>query len=393
MIQDKKLQEISDSIRDEIITIRRTFHQYPELSWKEFKTAERIVRILQEEGLRVQSGICGTGVIAEIGEGGGRTIAVRADMDALPMYDAKDVPYASNVPGVMHACGHDSHMAIAIGVAKVLRKLNLNFLGRVRFIFQPSEEATPSGAEELVKSGVMDNVDEIFAFHVDPEIPAGKIGLREGLLTAHCNEFNLSVLGKSGHAARPHHSVDTIFLSTQVLNALYEIVGNRTQAFAPAVLSIGKLSGGTKANVLPERVDISGSVRTIDEQTRNEILKAIEERASDITRAAGGSYQLEFLAPVPSVRNDSDLVRLIREIGETILSEDGIVSIKNVSMGGEDFAWYQTKAKGALIRLGARKPNDRVRYLHSQDFDIDESALPLGVSLMSTLLVQALLKK
>ncbi|MFQ5769011.1 MAG: M20 family metallopeptidase, partial [bacterium] len=250
-----EIQKLAYSLKEDIINIRRKFHKYPELSWQEFKTAEQVVRMLKENGLVVKSGICGMGVVADF-QGGqsGKTVAIRADMDALPMYDAKSVPYASKITGVMHACGHDSHMAMAIGVAKVLTSLKVNLPGTVRFIFQPSEEATPSGAYELVKEGVMEGVDAVLAFHVDPEITVEKIGLREGILTAYCNEFKLTILGKSGHAARPHHSIDTIYLSNLVLSALYDIVGNRTQSFIPAVLSIGKIAGGTKANIIPERV-------------------------------------------------------------------------------------------------------------------------------------------
>lgn len=390
MVQSKEIKRVADTLRDEIIAIRRTFHQYPELSWQEHKTAERVASLLRAEGLTVETGVCGPGLIAEIGGGGENTVAVRADMDALPMHDAKEVAYASKIAGVMHACGHDSHMAIAIGVAKLLKQLDGRLAGKIRFIFQPSEEATPSGAEKMVEAGAMDGVNQVFAFHVDPELPAGKIGLRSGVLTAHCNEFSVSILGRSGHAARPHQSIDTIFLSNQVLNSLYNIVGNRSEPFKPAVLSIGKVQGGTKANVIPERVDICGTVRTIDDQTRNEILKAIEDRVASITRASGGTYQLEFQPPVPSVVNDATSVNLIREVATSLLTADGIFEIKNISMGGEDFSWYLTKAKGALIRLGARKPGEEIRFLHTHNFDIDERALPVGVAVMAMLVLKCL---
>ncbi len=391
-IQAAKILRIAKSLQEEIVQFRRTFHQFPEPGWKEVKTAERITNALSEDGLDVNSGFCGTGIVAEFkGSDNGKTVAVRADMDALPMYDAKDVPYASKIAGFMHACGHDSHMAMAIGVAKVLKRLKMQVPGNVRFIFQPSEESTPSGAHELVKAGVMDGVDSVFAFHVDPEIPAGKIGLRKGVLTAYCNEIKLTIVGKSGHAARPHQAIDTIFLSNQVLSALYDIVGNRTQTFTPAVLSIGKIEGGTKANIIPERVEIFGTIRTLDEQSRQEILAAINDRVHAITHLAGGSYQLEILESIPSVINDSRLTDLVRQEALTMLNNDSIVNIKDVSLGGEDFSWFLTKAPGVLIRLGVRKKSDDIRFLHTHNFDIDERALPLGVALMSQMVIKVLL--
>ncbi|MFQ5602100.1 MAG: M20 family metallopeptidase [bacterium] len=382
-IQTKQIQNLANDITDEIINLRRYFHQYPELSWKEHKTATHLREILVAEGLRVKSGICGTGLVAELnGQAAGKTLAIRSDMDGLPMYDAKDVSFASKVTGVMHACGHDAHMAMAVGAARVLNRLGFELSGNVRFIFQPSEEAAPSGASELVKEGVMQDVDSIVAFHVDPEMPVGKIGLRAGILTAHCNEFNLTILGKSGHAARPHQAIDTIHLSNRVMSALYEITAKRTQTFSPAVLSIGKIGGGSKANIIPERVDIQGTIRTVDEQSQNEILSAIEESVHAITRSAGGTYQLEFLSPVPSVVNDPQITQLIREAAASVLQEDNIVEIQNVSMGGEDFSWYLKNTPGALIRLGVHKEGEEIRYLHTHHFDIDEQALPIGVALM-----------
>lgn len=388
----EKIWRLANKFKDEIVTLRRTFHQYPELSWKEFKTGERIASILSSEGFEVRNNVYKTTVVAELKSGeGGKIVAIRADMDGLPMYDAKDVTYASRVAGVMHACGHDAHMAIAIGVAKLLKSLNLNLPGKVRFIFQPSEEAIPSGAEELVRAGVIRDVDGIFAFHVDPEISGGKIGLKEGLLTAYCSEFKLTILGKSGHAARPHHSIDTIFLTQQVLSTVYDITGKRSQQYVPAVLTIGKIEGGTKANVIPERVDIFGTIRTIDEQTRNEMIAALEQRVYAITKAAGGSYQLEFLSPVPSVLNDPHMVNMVREVGTELLTHNGIVDLSDISMGGEDFSWYLTKAPGVLIRLGAKSDSDKIRYLHTHDFDIDERAIPVGVAVMSMIVVKYLL--
>jgi len=389
-----EIKDVTNEINDEIVDLRRTFHQYPELSWKEIKTGKRLEGILKELNMDVNGGVCGTGVVAEMqGMTNGKTVALRADMDALPLDDVKDVSYASKIPGVMHACGHDTHMAMAIGVAKVLKRLNLNIPGNVRFIFQPSEEAVPSGASELVKEHVMDNVTRILAFHVDPTIEVGKIGLRSGVLTANCDEFKLSIFGKSGHGARPHLAIDTIYTSTQVLNALYEIVANRHESYWPAVLSVGKIVGGTKANVIPEKVELFGTIRTVDESNRNEIISAIETRVYEITRAVGATYQLVFPGPVPSVFNDAETINLFREAAQIVCSDKTFVNIENISMGGEDFSWYLTKAPGALVRLGVRKPEDEIHHLHTHDFDIDENALQVGINIMTTTVLKYLFDK
>jgi amidohydrolase len=311
-------------------------------------------------------------------------------MDALPMNDEKHVDYASRVPGCMHACGHDAHMAMAYGVAIVMMKAWQRFPGKIRFIFQPSEEAAPSGAEEMVKENVMDGVDSIFAFHVDPEIEVGRIGLRSGMLTATCNEFHMTLLGKSGHGARPHQSIDTIYIANQVLTALYDVVNHRSQAYTPAVLSVGQIHGGAKANVIPEKVRISGTLRTVDPKSSTEIFDAIEERVSAITRASGGHFQIEFTQSIPGVYNDRGLIEEIRDIFTELYGSEKIVAIPNVSMGGEDFSWYLNKAPGALIRLGSRTPGDAVHYLHTNDFDIDERSLSLGVEVMCNVVSAAL---
>jgi len=325
------------------------------------------------------------------GDSAGKTIAVRADMDALPIQDQKQCDYASKNPGVIHACGHDCHMAIAIGVVKTLRQLDIEVPGTVRFLFQPSEEATPSGASEMVKAGVMDGVEKIVAFHVDPEVPAGTIGLREGTLTADCSEFRLSIIGKSGHAARPHQAIDSIFTANQVMSSLYQIVGDRQNSFKPAVVSIGAVQGGTKANVLPERVDLRGTIRTVDEEIRLEIQTEIEKRVGSICLNMGATYQLGYLPPIPSVKNNPEMIQGIKQLVSNLNGFVDVVEIEKISMGGEDFSWFLTKAPGSLIRLGARMSPDEVRFLHTSNFDIDERALAAGTILMTMIILKYLL--
>jgi len=381
-----------ESIASEIIDIRRNFHQYPELGWMEVKTAHKLTSVFEQLKFDVRNDVCKTAVVANLaGKRAGKTLGIRADMDALPIHDKKDVSYASRIPGVLHACGHDCHMAIAVGVAKVLKHLNIDLPGNIRFIFQPCEEAIPSGAHELVQAGVMDEVDAILAFHVDPEVDVGKIGLRNGLLTAHCTEFQLTIHGKSGHAARPHQAIDTIFLCNQILTAIYGIVGSRENPFMPAVLTVGQVNAGTKSNVIPDNAYIAGTIRTLDDNSLTEIVSQIEEKVHALTRAAGGSYQIEFPTPIPSVYNNPELIDLVENVAGKVLSPEKIVKIEKVSMGGEDFSWYLDRAPGALIRLGARKPDGQITYLHTSNFDIDENALLIGVKLMSILALKYLL--
>jgi len=388
----RRAQAIAEELASEIIELRRHFHQYPELSWQEYETAAHLTGILRVEEVRVTERVCETGLTAEIGETAGSVVAIRADMDALPLQDIKNVPYASKVAGVIHACGHDCHMAMAVGVAQILRRLQIDFPGKVKFIFQPCEESVPSGAHELVEAGVMDNVDAIFAFHVDPGIEFGKIGLRKGLLTAHCSEFHIKIEGKSGHAARPHLAVDTVFIANQVLNMLYDITGDREQPFIPAVLTIGKVNGGLKSNVIPDIVEISGTVRTIDKRSTDNILAAILQQSQGLVDVLGGRCNVEFPPPVPAVNNNETFVEMIRDTSERLGLRERLVNIEKVSMGGEDFSWFLSKSPGVLVRLGAHKRGEPVTHLHTSAFDIDERALPFGASLMTMFVLKYLLK-
>lgn len=389
----RQVQGLSESLSEDVIELRRHFHQYPEVSWQEYETCAHLTGLLRADNLEVEDRICSTGLTVHLHGEPGPTIAIRADMDALPIQDQKNVPYASKVSGVMHACGHDCHMAMAVGVAKVLSRLGIGLPGNVKFIFQPCEEAVPSGASELVNAGVMEGVNTILAFHVDPDLLVGKIGLRSGVLTAHCTEFRITLYGKSGHAARPHQAIDTIFIANQVMTLLYDIVGQRSQPFMPAVLTIGKVQGGSKSNIIPDRVEIAGTVRTIDEQSNSEILSGIEQRTKSVAESMRATCEIEFPAPVPSVYNQPQIIAMARELASHLMSRERIVDIEKVSMGGEDFSWYLTKAPGALIRLGTRRADKPVTHLHTSDFDIDESALPFGVSLMSMLVLKYLFKE
>jgi len=278
-------------------------------------------------------------------------------------------------------------MAMLYGVAKVLKDAAIEFPGCVKFIFQPCEESMPSGASKLVEAGVVDDVDAIFAYHVDPEIPAGKIGLRTGVLTACCSEFTLTLTGRSGHAARPHQAIDANYVGLKVVDALYDIVGNRAEPFVPAVMTIGLMEGGRKANVVSDEFKIGGTIRTLDQASWLDIKNKIERRVASIADSYGAGWDLKFLQPIPSVRNDAALIATARGVAETALGRGNIVELSKVSMGGEDFAWYLTRVRGALIRLGVRREASPVVPLHASNFDVAEKALPLGTSLMAKIAV------
>ncbi len=387
--QTSEIDSLTASYSKRIVDLRRHFHRNPELSWQEEKTSAHLRHLLAEDGVEVSTDLCPPGLVATLhGAGTGPTIAIRADMDALPLQETNDVPYASQEPEVMHACGHDCHMAMLYGVARVLKASNVEFAGKVKFIFQPCEESLPSGASKLVQAGALDDVDVIYAYHVDPEIAAGKIGLRSGALTAQCNEFTLTLRGSSGHAARPHQAVDTIYLGSKILDALYEAAALRAEPLRPAVLAVGKIVGGRKANVVADELTLAGTVRTLGERDWLDMKERFERIVAMMAESFGASARFEFGEPIPAVYNDPALISVVRTVATDMIGPENIVDIPNVSMGGEDFAWYLTKAPGALIRLGVRRGDHPVTPLHSSDFDVDESALPLGVSLMAKTVIE-----
>jgi len=360
---------------------RREFHMHPELGFQETHTAARVAEVLESLGYRVRTGVGRTGVVGERGQGS-PIIAIRADMDALPLQEANDVPYASQVPGVMHACGHDAHTAIALGIATLLAQETLP--GTLRFLFQPAEEVGDeegvSGAPRMVEDGAMEGVDTVLALHVDGDIPVGDITLDAGPSSGGVDTFYGTIIGRGGHGAYPHEVVDPIYIAGHVILALHGIVSRRLHPFDPAVVSIGSIHGGQADNVIPERVEMCGTIRYMEPKVQEKIHAEIE-RAMGITRTLGGDYELKFEIGYPPMLNDAGAVDLLREVATDLLGAEHIEPPER-SMGAEDFGFFSTLVPGAMFMLGCRIEGDERKH-HNPRFDIDERCLPIGAAILA----------
>ena len=373
--------ERSQAIGPQIVAWRRDFHQHPELGFMETRTAERVAQVLQSLGCQVRRGVGGTGVLGELGSGG-RLVALRADMDALPIQEANVVPYASQNPGVMHACGHDAHTAMLLGTAQLLSRETLP--GRVRFIFQPAEEVADeeglSGAQRMIQNGAMQEVEAIIALHVDASQPVGNIEVDDGPNSAGVDTFYATIIGRGGHGAAPHKVIDPIYIAGHVILALHGIVSRRLHPTEPAVVSIGSIRGGDASNVIPERVKISGTIRFMSQAVQEKIHQEIE-RALQIATALGGNYELKIELGNPPSFNNPQVADLIRATAQNLLGKEHVL-VSKPEMGAEDFGLLAIQAPGAMFYLGARIEGDERRH-HSPRFDIDEGCLPLGSALLA----------
>jgi len=368
-------------IETQLIAWRRDFHTHPELGFRETRTAARVAEGLGSLGYRVRTGVGRTGVVAERGEGH-PIVAIRADMDALPIQETNDVPYASQVPGVMHACGHDAHTAIALGVATLLAQES--FPGTTRFLFQPAEEVGDeegiSGAPRMVEDGAMEGVDAVLALHVDPSISVGDVAVESGPASAGVDTFYVTIVGRGGHGASPHKVVDPIYIAGHVILALHGIVSRRLHPTDPAVVSVCSIHGGQADNVIPERVEMTGTIRFMTAEVQEQIHAEIE-RALGVARALGGDYALKIERGALPMVNDADVASLVRHVAAELLGEEHVVK-RRQEMGAEDFGAFSALAPGAMFRLGCRIENDE-RQGHSPRFDLDERCLPIGAAILA----------
>ncbi len=373
--------ERARQINNQLIAWRREFHMHPELGFQETRTAARVAEILQSLGYRVRTGVGGTGVVAERGEGE-PTIAIRADMDALPIQEANDVPYASRVPGVMHACGHDAHTAIALGVAKLLAPET--FPGTLRLIFQPAEEVSDdegfSGAPRMIQDGATEGVNAILALHVAAPHPTGSIFLDAGPASAGVDTFYATVSGQGGHGAYPHTVIDPIHIAGHVILALHGIVSRRLNPIDPAVVSLGSIHAGQAPNVIPEQVTLSGTIRYMAPEVQAQINAEIE-RALAVSRSLGGDYELEIEVGYPPMYNETQTVALLRQVAADLLGAEQVHSRKP-EMGAEDFGFFCKQAPGAMFGLGCRIEGDERKH-HNPRFDVDERCLPVGAAILA----------
>jgi len=385
----------AQAIRDQLIKWRRTFHQHPEVGFAETRTAALVADELRKLGLRVETGVGKTGVVGHLGSGS-PCVALRADMDALPLQEANDVPYASQVPGVMHACGHDAHTAILLGVATLLAQVNREspLPGEVRFVFQPSEEAVDaedkSGAMRMVEDGAAKGIDIAFALHVSTEYRVGDIVVGEGLISAAEDSFRIKLIGQGGHAAYPHRTVDPIFMLGPVLTAIHGIAARRTDPTKPAVVSVCSVHGGAATNVIPDSVELLGTCRSADEETRQHLLAELE-KALGVARALGGDYEFQVMPGLMSSRNTPVATELVRQVGVDLLGAERLPT-PQAGMGAEDYGCFVNEARegGMMFGLGVWSGEGDKRVAHSPTFDIDERALPIGAAILAEAAVRYL---
>lgn len=369
---------------DELIGWRRDFHAHPEVANTELRTTEVIVSTLESFGLTPRRLSVGTGCWVDLGAGDGPITALRADIDALPLPDHKQVPYASQNPGSCHACGHDAHTAILLGVAAVLAGVE-DVPGKIRLIFQPAEERMPGGAEAAVNDGALDGVARIFALHCDPKLDVGHLGLRVGPITASFNQVELTVTGPGGHTARPHLTTDVVYALGRLITDLPGLLSRRIDPRAAVSLVWGAVNAGVAPNAIPTTGTLAGTIRMLDGQYWDQLASIVGELAEQIVVPTGAELKIDYDPGVPAVVNDGAMVALQTQ---AVIAAFGPEAVSDTpqSMGGEDFAWYLQTVPGALARLGVRTPGHPTGDLHQSDFDIDEAALAIGVRFTSALL-------
>ncbi len=374
-----------------LIATRRHIHSHPELSGQEFETAALVARELSLAGLRPRLLPKGNGVICDIdGRPDGPVIALRADIDALPLTDTKDVPFRSTVDGVCHACGHDVHTTIMLGVGMLLAQLadQGELPGRVRLIFQPAEEILPCGSLEVIEAGGLDDVAQIFALHCDPNLPVGRIGLRVGPITAAADNVTVRLTGPGGHTARPHLTVDLVDALGRLITEVPALVSRRVPANSGLLLVFGHASAGTRYNVIPSEACASGTLRVMDRDTWEMAPKVVGQVVRDVIAPTGATVDLEYLRGRPPVSNDSRAIQVLTAATAAALGPEGIAETPQ-SMGGEDFSWYLEYVPGALARLGVGRSGPNVD-LHRASFDPDERAIPVGIRVMVQTALRAL---
>lgn len=370
-------------LKNELVRIRRHLHMYPELGLEEHRTAAMVENTLQHLGISTQR-VAGTGVIGLLsGASSGRTVALRADMDALPLTDEKKVDYASKMPGKMHACGHDAHTAALLGAAMLLTKHRWEFAGNVKFLFQPAEE-TVGGALPMIEEGAMENpqVDAVFGLHTDVDIDVGKIGIIYGKANAASDTFDVVICGRGSHGAAPHKGVDAIAVGAQIITALQNVVSRNVDPVDAAVVTVGVIQGGYQRNIIADELRFSGIIRTLDPKTRQAVLQRVKDTVAGIASAMGAKALVRISPSYPSLINDNHMVDLVKDTAEEMLGRRKVVLVKEPNMGVEDFAYFLQRVPGAFFRLGVRNEQKGIVHAsHSSLFDIDEDALVIGAAM------------
>lgn len=378
----------ANNIKEELINIRRDIHEHPELGFKEERTSRLVKEFLENEGISYET-VAKTGICAIIkGDGDGivRTVGIRADMDALPLQDKKELEYSSKIPGVMHACGHDAHTTILLGVAKILNRNRKLFAGNVKLFFEPAEE-TIGGAPFMIEEGVLENpkVQAIFGLHVNESIECGKISIKSGVANAASNPFNIKIKGKGGHGAAPQQAIDPIVICSEVILSLQTITSREISPFNPVVIAIGKIYGGTARNIIPSEVNIEGTIRTMTKEDRDFVTRRVKEKVECICKASRGECEIVIEESYPCLYNDADIINIVEKSAEEVVGKENVIHQKNPSMGVESFSYFAEKVPSAFYYLGTGSEKKYTKEpAHSSLFDIDEEAIPIGVALQCT---------
>jgi amidohydrolase len=391
---DLKIKQLAKDYMAEVVANRRYLHTNPELSFQEYNTAKFVAQKLKDIGLSPQEGIANTGVVAII-EGrnpSSKVIGLRADMDALPIFEKNDVPYKSQNEGIMHACGHDAHTSSLLGTAKILQQLREDFEGTVKLVFQPAEEKAPGGASIMIKEGVLENpsLTSMLGQHVAPNIPVGKIGFREGMYMASTDEIYMTIKGKGGHGAMPDQLIDPVLIASHLIVSLQQIISRNRKPANPSVLSFGRFIADGVTNVIPNEVTIQGTFRCMDEEWREDGLRRMKKMAEGITEAMGGVCEFEIVKGYPFLKNHPELTRRIKAEATKFMGQENVIDL-DLWMAGEDFAFYSQVVDSCFYRLGTRnEARGIISGVHTPTFDIDEAALEIGPGLMSWLAIREL---
>ena len=386
---DSKIKELSIQIFDKVCGYRAHLHQFPELSFQEFETAKYVSNVLTTLGIEHQTNVAGTGIIAII-RGKNHTenqacVALRADLDALPILEENLVDYASKNPGVMHACGHDVHTSILLGVAEILHALKDELPQPVKLIFQPGEEKNPGGASLMIEAGVLENpkVIEMYALHVFPELEIGKVGFKEGIYMASCDEIYMTINGVGGHGAMPHQCVDPILIGANIVTSLQQIVSRKCDPKIPCVLTFGYFEGLGDTNIIPSKVKLKGTFRTMDENWRTQAWKLIEAQASMIAESMGGTVEVEISKGYPFLANDAAVTSKLRTKAKQVLGENHVEELP-IRLTAEDFAFYSQKVPVCFFRLGVGNVAKGITYgVHHPKFDVDVASMLTGMQVMA----------
>ena len=381
-------EEIRDSFGEDIVTLRREIHREPELGFDTKKTAEKVFDALEGLPLEVETGIAENGIVATLkGEGDGPTVALRADMDALPIQEETELPFASEEDGKMHACGHDGHTSMLVGAVRALSQDHLRerLNGSVKFIFQPAEEGG-GGGKVMVEEGVAEGISSIFALHLWPGLPFGTAATKAGPIMAAADRFEMTVSGSGGHGAMPHLTTDAVVIAAQIVTALQTVVSREVNPVEPAVLTVGEIEAGFAFNIIPETARLGGTVRTLDADLRERIPERMEELARGIARGMRGDAELDYRFSYPVTRNDADAAEFALGVIGELFGEENVVELADSSMGAEDFAFFLEHVPGAFIWLGVGD----VSGLHTPKFAFDEEILPQGSALLAALALKSL---